>query len=161
MSAWQLSLRGPVFLWAQARHTDNCEGNNQGHFKFRTPVAVHAAGYPYSATQQDVIFVNGGLQPIIRMAPGEPQLWRIVNAAWKVQGLTFPHCINSKAEIQDEHYNIQNAGGLALDGKYHPCIASRQTWVEDQIQGCRAPSIATEAEHAAVIMQSRSPSRAT
>ena len=96
MSAWQLSLRGPVFVWAQARHTDNCEGNIQGHFP---PVAVHDAGYPYSATQQDVIFVNGGLQPIIRMAPGVPQLWRIVNAAWKVQGLTFPHCITSKAEI--------------------------------------------------------------
>ncbi|CAL5229192.1 g12472 [Coccomyxa viridis] len=40
-------------------------------------------GYPFNASQQDVVFVNGGLQPKIRMAPGVPQLWRIVNAAWK------------------------------------------------------------------------------
>lgn len=42
------------------------------------------AGYPFNASHQDVIVVNGGLQPKIRMVPGVPQLWRMVNAAWKV-----------------------------------------------------------------------------
>ena len=47
------------------------------------------AGYPFNASHQDVIFVNGGLQPKIRMVPGVPQLWRIVNAAWKASHSTL------------------------------------------------------------------------
>ena len=43
------------------------------------------AGFGFNASRQDVVFVNGGLQPKIRMAPGVPQLWRILNAAWKVR----------------------------------------------------------------------------
>lgn len=41
-------------------------------------------GFGFSASQQDVILVNGALQPKIRLTPGVPQLWRILNAAWKV-----------------------------------------------------------------------------
>ena len=46
-----------------------------------------SAGFGFNASRQDVIFVNGGLQPKIRIVPGAPQLWRIVNAAWKVSVL--------------------------------------------------------------------------
>ena len=42
------------------------------------------AGYGFNATQMDVAMVNGGLQPIIKMAPNVPQRWRIFNANWKV-----------------------------------------------------------------------------
>ncbi|CAK0786985.1 hypothetical protein CVIRNUC_010201 [Coccomyxa viridis] len=48
---------------------------------------ANRTGFGFNASRQDVIFVNGGLQPKIRIAPGAPQLWRIVNAAWKVSVL--------------------------------------------------------------------------
>ena len=45
------------------------------------------AGFEFNASRQDIVFVNGGLQPKVRIAPDVPQLWRIVNAAWKVRML--------------------------------------------------------------------------
>ena len=54
-----------------------------------------SAGFGFNASRQDVIFVNGGLQPKIRIAPGVPQLWCIVNAAWKVRMLQRTGCEGS------------------------------------------------------------------
>ena len=54
-----------------------------------------SAGFGFNASRQDVIFVNGGLQPKIRIASGVPQLWRIVNAAWKVRMLQKTGCKRS------------------------------------------------------------------
>ena len=54
-----------------------------------------SAGFGFNASRQDVIFVNGGLQPKIRIAPGVPQLWRIVNAAWKVRVMDKTGCKGS------------------------------------------------------------------
>ena len=56
-----------------------------------------SAGFGFIASRQDVIFVNGGLQPKIRIAPGVPQLWRIVNAAWKVRMLERTGCRESSS----------------------------------------------------------------
>ena len=39
----------------------------------------------------DVALVNGGLQPIIRMTPNVPQLWRMWNAQWKVRPVPAAH----------------------------------------------------------------------
>ena len=43
-----------------------------------------SAGLGFYATPVDVTMVNGGYQPIIRIPPGIPQLWRIINASFKV-----------------------------------------------------------------------------
>ena len=58
------------------------------------------AGYAFNASHQDVIFVNGGLQPAIRIAPGIPQLWRIVNAAWKAEQLLSSSLCHAKSSRQ-------------------------------------------------------------
>jgi hypothetical protein len=114
MSAWWLHCENLCPFQRMPRHTAKGSG------KDRLAKGVHNAGYPYSATQQDVIFVNGGLQPVIRMAPGVPQLWRIVNAAWKVQGFTLPHCKTLGAQSGNmEDIIFRNAGGLGLDGRSH------------------------------------------
>jgi len=83
------------FLWHQFRQlktrTAICIVHLEGRWLSTSNKMSKSAtaGYAFNASHQDVIFVNGGLQPAIRMAPGIPQLWRIVNAAWKVRQLLF------------------------------------------------------------------------
>lgn len=107
----------PVMIINQLGVTPNLERGGGG---------TNSAGQPLGQDQGPSFSVNGRIQPVVKMAPGEVQMWRIVNTSSRAgavlqlpAGFQWRQIAQDGVQLNDANYqspNFRNQSVLLMPG---------------------------------------------